>query len=356
MGLHPLRDAALYPTEHSLEQFWSSENRPQTATGVAMAGVWQVKGKWKCQIRKEGFPSQSKTFTRKADAIAWGREIEAHLHKGIVTRTTTNQTLTVREMLARYLREESVHKASHVNNKTRSRHLCDALGAFRVHTLTSLRVAQYKRDRLALVGPQTVTHELNLLHRAYVIATQEWGIVLPEGIPKTKRPPLPKGRDRRASEQEIAMILVATGSPELGAIVQLAVETAMRRGELLSIRWEYVDLGRRSVYLPKTKTDTPRTVPLSSKAVSLLQGLRPQENGPVFRMAPSSASQAFERAAQRAGIENLHFHDLRHEATSRLFERGLNVIEVARITGHKTLSMLDRYTHLDVQHLAQKLG
>ncbi len=321
-----------------------------------MAGIWQYRGKWKCQVRKEGFPSQSKTFESRTEAVAWGQEVESRMHKGIITRSTTKQTLTVREMLARYLREESPHKASPASDKARAKHVCGALGSFRVHTLTSPHIAQYKRDRLALVSPQSVTHELNLLHRAYVVAVEEWGIVLPEGIPRTKRPSLPRGRDRRVSQREIDLILLATGSEELGAIVQLAVETAMRRGELLGMRWEHVNLVRRTVYLPKTKTGTSRTVPLSSKAVTLLRDMRPKESGSVFSMAPSSASQAFKRSAKRAGIENLHFHDLRHEATSRLFERGLNVIEVARITGHKTLSMLDRYTHLDVQHLAQKLG
>jgi integrase len=321
-----------------------------------MAGIWQYRGKWKCQVRKEGFPSLSKTFTRKADAIAWGNEVEAQMHKGIITRTTTDQTLTVREMLARYLKEESIHKASHASDRGRSKPLCDALGAFRVHTLTSQRIAEYKRDRLLYVGPQTVIHELNLLHRAYVIAVQEWGIVLPEGIPRTKRPPLSRGRDRRVSEKEISMILLATGSAELGTIVRLAVETAMRRGELMAMRWEHVDLDRRTVYLPETKTDTPRTVPLSSKAMALLQSLRPGDSGPVFNMGKDAATRAFCRAVQRAGLHDLRFHDLRHEATSRLFERGLNVIEVARVTGHKTLSMLNRYTHLDVAHIAAKLG
>jgi len=320
-----------------------------------MATISQYRGKWKCQVRKEGLPSHSKTFSRKADAIVWGNEIEAQMHKGIITRTTTNQTLTVREMLARYLQEESIHKASHADDRGRSKPLYDALGAYRVHTLTPQRIAQYKRDRLIHVGPQTVVHELNLLHRTYVIAVQEWGIVLPEGIPKTKRPTLPKGRDRRVSEKEIGMILLATGSAELGTIVRLAVETAMRRGELFGMRWEHVDWERRSVYLPKTKTDTPRTVPLSTKAVVLLQNLHAKESGPVFSMAQDSATRAFCRAVQRAGLHNLRFHDLRHEATSRLFEKGLNVIEVARVTGHKTLSMLNRYTHLDVRHIAAKL-
>jgi integrase len=130
----------------------------------------------------------------------------------------------------------------------------------------------------------------------------------------------------------------------------------MRRSELLSIRWEHVDLHRRSIYLDKTKNGLSRTVPLSPRALQVLQSVQQATRGPVFTLAASSVSQAFQRAVERAGIDHVRFHDLRHEATSRLFERGLNVIEVARITGHVTLSMLDRYTHLDVQGLVQKLS
>jgi integrase len=321
-----------------------------------MATISQYRGKWKAQIRKEGYPPQTKTFARKADAVAWGVEIEAQMNRQAFAGSTTAQTMTVDEMLSRYLREESPSKASGRDDIGRAKPLLAALGKYRVHNLSSPRVSQYKTDRLRQVAAQTVTHELNLLHRAYVIASSEWGVILPNGIPKTKRPALPRGRDRRVSEKDVALILENTDSAELGTIVRLAIETAMRRSELLGIRWEDVNFERRSVYLSKTKTDVPRTVPLSTQAVLLLQGIGPKPGDRIFSISPNAATRAFCRAVQRAGIEDLRFHDLRHEATSRLFERGLNVIEVARITGHKTLAMLDRYTHLDVGHLVSKLG
>ncbi|HEU4777483.1 MAG TPA: site-specific integrase [Telluria sp.] len=201
-----------------------------------------------------------------------------------------------------------------------------------------------------------MTHELNLLHRAFVIASTEWGIVLPNGVPRTARPALPRSNGSRIRPNEIGLIVQASQSMELKHIVPLAVETAMRRSELLSIRWEDVDIERRSIFLNKTKNGLSRTVPLSSAALEVLAKLRQRSNGQVFTLAASSVSQAFQRAVERAGLDHVRFHDLRHEATSRLFERGLNVIEVARITGHVTLSMLDRYTHLDVQGLVHKLG
>lgn len=320
-----------------------------------MASIHKHGSNWRCQVRKEGYPAQSKTFNSKVKAVAWGNEVESQMSRQVFLGSTTAQTMTIGKMLERYLREESSKKASHKADISRSQHLYAALGEYRVHTLASIRLAQYKADRLVHVSAQSVVHELNLLHRAYAVAVNEWGIILPNGIPRTKRPSLPKGRDKRVTPQQLAAIIANTESHELGTVIRLAVETAMRRSELLGIQWENINLPRRSVYLPHTKTNTPRTVPLSSHALSLLQEIGPPGSGPVFSLAPDSVTQGFKRAAVRAGLGTLTFHDLRHEATSRLFEKGLHVIEVARITGHKTLAMLDRYTHLDVSQLIRKL-
>ncbi|GGE92574.1 tyrosine-type recombinase/integrase [Massilia psychrophila] len=321
-----------------------------------MATIGQYRGKWKCQVRKTGYPTQTQSFDLRAVAVAWGNEVEAKMNRGAFAGSTSKQSITVRAVLERYLAEESDKKAYSAADLSRAKPVLAALGAYHVHKLTHADLAEYKRNRLALRSPQTVTHELNLLHRAYVIASTEWGIVLPNGVPKTPRPTLPRGRGTRIRPNQIDLIMQATESEQLKLIVPLAVETAMRRSELLGIQWEHVDLDRRSIYLDKTKNGLSRTVPLSNRALQVLQGMQEATAGPVFTLAASSVTQAFQRAVERAGLDHMRFHDLRHEATSRLFERGLNVIEVARITGHVTLSMLDRYTHLDVQGLVQKLG
>jgi integrase len=139
--------------------------------------------------------------------------------------------------------------------------------------------------------------------------------------------------------------------------VALAIETGMRRGELLALQWSNVDLERRIAFLPITKNGESRGVPLSTRAVATLRGLPASSNGRVFgELTTDALKQSFKRAARRAGISGLRFHDLRHEATSRFFEKGLNVMEVASVTGHKTLQMLKRYTHLSVTDLATRLG
>ncbi len=127
----------------------------------------------------------------------------------------------------------------------------------------------------------------------------------------------------------------------------------MRRSEIRGLRWEHVDLVRRTAYLPVTKTE-PRTVPLSPRALEILRGLPRRIDGLVFPAC--DIAHQFAAACERAGIENLHFHDLRHEATSRLFERGLGIQEVAAITGHRTWQMLARYTHPKAEDIAAKLA
>jgi integrase len=131
----------------------------------------------------------------------------------------------------------------------------------------------------------------------------------------------------------------------------------MRRGELLSVEWVNVDLNKRTALLPITKNGESRGVLLSSRALSVLRSLPPSTTGRVFgELTADALKLSFRRAVARAGITGLRFHDLRHEATSRLFEKGLNVMKVASVTGHKTLQMLKRYTHLNAVDLAARLG
>lgn len=128
-----------------------------------------------------------------------------------------------------------------------------------------------------------------------------------------------------------------------------------RRGEIVGMLWSHIDLLKQTLYIPYTKTDITRTIPLSSNAVRILSNLPRRVDNKVFNLKPDSITQAFDRACKRAGIQDLRFHDLRHEATSRLFEIGLNVMEVASITGHRDLRMLNRYTHIKPELLAKKL-
>lgn len=321
-----------------------------------MATIVKVGDRFKCMIRKQGYPHRSRTFGSRADAIAWGREIESMMERGLyITPNKEVEIRTVADLLNKYLAEEAKRLASYKDYVRRCRTLKEVLGSFAVESLTHQDLSEYKRRRLLVRAPQTVLHELSILHHAYVVGVQDWGLTLPRGIPRTRRPALPPGRNRRISQKELSALLADIENPEIRTAIELAVETAMRRSELMELDWSRVDLERRTALLPHTKNGTARTVPLSTRAVELLEGLK-KDTGKVFSVSASTTSQAFKRACKRAGMADVRFHDLRHEATSRLFEKGLHVIEVGRITGHKTLSMLDRYTHLNVQHLVDKLA
>ena len=316
-------------------------------------------GQHHVQIRKRGYPTQTKTFPSWEAANAWATVIESEMIRGVFVSRTEAESTLIKDVLQRYAAEVLPTKRGEQSDKSRIKTLLEAFGDYRLAALTSTQVARFRDQRLKVVGPQSVIHEINLLNRVLKSATMDWGIALPGGLPtaQVRKPVKPRGRDRRVTETEIAKILEATESAELRTIVTLAVETGMRRNEQASLTWDEIDLIKQTAHLPKTKTDVPRTVPLSKAAVKALKDFGAKKGGRVFTLQAESMSQAFERACEphRANIIGLRFHDLRHEATSRLFEKGLNVMEVAAITGHKTLDMLKRYTHLRAEDLAKKL-
>lgn len=311
------------------------------------------------QIRKRGYPTQTKTFTSLVAAEEWATVIESEMVRGVFVSRNEAEATLIKDVLLRFEAEVLPTKRSEQSDKSRIKTLIEAFGDYRLASLTSSQVAQFRDRRLKVVGAQSVIHELNLLNRVLKTASMDWGIALPGGLPtaQVRKPLKPRGRDRRVPETEIEAILNATESQELRTIIKIAVETGMRRNELASLTWEHVDLKKQTAHLPKTKTDVPRTVPLSKAAVRTLKAFGIKKEGAVFDLRPESMSQAFERACEphRANITGVRFHDLRHEATSRMFEKGLNVMEVAAITGHKTLDMLKRYTHLRAEDLAKKL-
>jgi len=208
---------------------------------------------------------------------------------------------------------------------------------------------------LLTVSPATVKIELGIILRTIKLATSEWGYKLAD-TPKVEYPKINNARTRRLADGEIERVLNAITNKQIKAIVELAVETAMRRSEILNIKENDINWSLNTLRIPNTKTYNARTIPLSNKAVRLLRSLTKNIDGTYFSIKADSASQAFKRACDKTGVHNLRFHDLRHEATTRFFECGLNVMEVATITGHKDLKMLNRYTHLRAETIALKIN
>lgn len=197
----------------------------------------------------------------------------------------------------------------------------------------------------------------SLLSHLYRIAVKRWGLAVENPVSgKIEMPSNGKPRDRRLKGNE-AKLLLKHLSGEARSVFEFAIETAMRRGEILALEWKAINLRNRTATLSDTKNGEPRAVPLSSAAIRVLKGqTRGIGNTKVFGITPVRLRREWEAARVAAGIPDIRLHDMRHEGTSRLFEKGLNVMEAASVTGHKTLSMLKRYTHLNPTNIAKKLG
>jgi integrase len=317
---------------------------------------------WRVKIRRTGLPSQTRTFDNRTQAQQWARGVESEIDKGIVVDRRVAQRLSLAEILERYRREVTPTKRGAADENLRLKAMAQRpFARIRMSALTSSQLAAYRDERLKVVSGATVNREFSVLSHAIDTARREWDVYLPTNpCTLVRRPPQGRPRDRRLQGDEEKRLLAACRGARnkwLAHFVALAIETGMRRGELLGLLWDNVDLERRTAFLPVTKNGESRGVPLSSRAVEVLRALPPSTNGRAFgELTREALKQSFNRAARRAGIRGLRVHDLRHEATSRFFEKGLNVMEVASVTGHKTLQMLKRYTHLSVTDLATRLG
>jgi integrase len=221
-------------------------------------------------------------------------------------------------------------------------------------------VAQYRDSRLETVQAETVRRELSILRHVLEIARRDWGVPLStNAIAEVQKPPAGKARNRRLEARDFARLIDACGrarvSPLLAPIIRLAVETGMRRGEILNIRWSEIDAQHGTLHIPHAKNGYSRTIPLTTEAIRVIASI-PRTNDRLFPKSPNALRLAWERLKERAGVADLHFHDLRHEAITRLFERGLSLPEVALISGHRDPRMLFRYTHLRPEDVAKKLN
>ncbi|MBU4230797.1 MAG: tyrosine-type recombinase/integrase [Proteobacteria bacterium] len=319
---------------------------------------------WRVKICKKGFPSQTKTFSNKKNAEEWARMTVSEMERGLFISSSAAEQITVAEVLDRYEKEVFPRLADGgKRERFRLVLLKNQFGHLSLAALRSNHVAAYRDQRLREVSSQSVKHELGLLNRVLRSAQIDGGIHLPHGLPtaQIRMPKLPPGRYRRlqeGEEQRLIEAAIACKSKEIENIILFALETAARRGEIAAMRWEHVDLKMRTWVIPYVETKkSPRTVPLSPKAIEILKSLPPQIDGNVWGMEKDSITQAFGRVCLQAGIKGLRFHDLRHESTSRLFEKPeWGIMEVAGVTGHKTLTMLKRYTHLRAEDLAEKMG
>jgi integrase len=372
---------------------------------------------WFCRTRRKGIDI-ARSFDSKIDAEIWEKSVIREIDAGTFIRETWAsghgdvklqkvedklakdsppppvRDMTFRDALQRYAETVTIKKKGAIKEAEKISLLQRTTLATRpLNDLDSADFAAWRDDRLSKgSAAATVKQNLSIISHLFKIARREWGLKdLENPILDVAKPKVNNERSRRLSELEEKYLLDAIDNPGdgagkrankfIGPMVRFALETAMRDAEMLALDWRYVDLDNKVVILVDTKNEDKMVkVPLSPVARDILKSLQGEGNekktmGAVFVTTASARKQSWVRAINRAQrnykkacekdgtrpdtefLSDFHFHDLRHEATSRLFETGkLDMMEVASITRHKDLRMLKRYTHLKAENIANKLG
>lgn len=335
-------------------------------------GTWQVK------VRRKGWPSQSKTFRTRAQAETWARSIENEMDRGAFVSRAEAERTTLDDLADRFRKEFAPHHYRGDGWTHKLDRLLERLGEFSIAAITPEIVAAYRDERQQDSDPRykdpakaprvsgaTVKTELDLLAKMLNVAQKEFSIPLPLGNPvrNTRMPADSKARKRRLTDDEWVKLEEACKQSRntwLHPALLLAVETAMRQGELLGLKRTDVDKAKCTAWLQETKNGEPRAVPLTSRALEVIEGLPRSTTGLVIPVEKQALHSTFKTACRRAGIDDYRWHDLRHESLSRFAERGdLSLLELAAISGHKSagsLKMLQVYVQFHASKLAQKLG
>lgn len=323
-----------------------------------MASYRKTKTGWRVEICINRV-RDSATFDTKAEAREWADKREVEIKSG---RDAGSNERTVADIFNKYAREISIQKRGRKWEEVRLAKFCrDPLSAVRLDALTKYHIIDW-RDRQT-ISAGSIRREMSLINHAFELAVSEWGWLLYNPVKDVNRPPEPRARTRSPSQDEIDRIVLALGwwerckitdKKQRSAIALLfAIETAMRAGEICGLMPEYVNLKKRVAHLPMTKNGLARDVPLSKRAVELLRQLEPWGDT-VFQLKANVLDVEFRAARDACKIKDLHFHDSRREATSRLAEK-FNPFELARITGHEDLKMLMRYYQKSAEELAKKI-
>jgi integrase len=327
-----------------------------------MATIDQRGAFWRARVRIPGFKLKTRSFNTEAQARAWASRKEAELRAGKDTIPDSHLEMTLGEALERYLKEITPEKKGRVQEERRIRAWLrrTAIVEVKLSQLKPTHFTEFKKDRLQEgTAANTVRLDLALISNLYTIARKEWNLAyLQNPIADMRMPKRGKPRNRLLSPEERARLshsLSECRNPLVPLVVEFALESAARQGEILHLLQSDLDLHKRVALFRDTKNGTDRAVPLSQRTVEILTPLARRAGGRVFPITRNGLVAAFRRAVRRARIENFRFHDLRHCGTTSLFERGLEVMEVQKITGHKTLKILLDYTHLNPSHIVDRL-
>ena len=313
-----------------------------------MAHLYQDNGKWRCQIEKRGM-RKSRTFRTRAEAVAWGNRVEAEIEAG--AQGVVPQNLTFADLLDRYGREISPRKRGQRWELVRLQLIArDTLAQVKLRQLDTVHAADWRDRRLAEVSPSSVRREMNLLSNVCSVAVREWRLLRINPFHGVWKPKDARPRDRVLTDEELARLDLAARTPaerRVLAAARFAVETGMRAGEICGLLPEHV--AGRVATLPETKNGSSREVPLSSEAVRLWT-----EHGP-FGLSPAALDKHWRDIRDRAGLHDVHFHDTRHTAATRMATK-LDVLELCKAFGWRDPRMAMVYYRGDAERMAGKLG
>jgi integrase len=315
--------------------------------------------RWQARVQRKGQKDLAKSFINKPDAEKWARSIEIEIDRGTFINTDFAQKTLFKEILQKYLDDVAPNMRSADNQIIRVRKLMKhPIAEINMAHLSPKHIADYRDERLKMIKPNTVIRELAVLSSIINHARREWSLNIINPVTMIKKPSSSQGRDRILNDEELDRLFIQLEkvSPWYKPLVEFALETAMRRGELMSLLWLNINFEKSVAFLPLTKNGDSRYIPLSTKAIKILKTLPRDIEGRVFPLNKQTVSILFLRAARRAKLSDIHFHDLRHMAITRLASIFSNPMEIAVISGHKSLSMLKRYTHIKAEDLVRKLG
>ena len=314
-----------------------------------MASIRKRNGKWHAQVRRANCKSITKTFTLKKYAERWARDMEQKLDRQELR--IDHQEATLRDLVNRYLIEVVLLKRSNESEGiVLQSFLKEKFVDLSIYKINAEHFAKYRDRRLKTVKPATFVRQVGILQHLYNTAIKEWGFEFKNPVKSIRKPIIRNKRNRRLTDTECQQIVGGNYSHQLlRSIIELALETGMRRGELLRIQRDHIK--DQTLLIPYAKNGESRIIPLTKRARQILD-----HASLPFPVSANGLRLAWQRLRKRFSIKDLHFHDLRHEAISRFFEKGLSVAEVALISGHKDVRMLFRYTHLKAEDIVGKIN
>lgn len=320
-----------------------------------MATFRKRNNKWQARIQLASGPTQARTFLRLTEAKRWARQLETAYQHGLFR--TQPESITLNKAFQRYLKDVNAHKKRpKIEGYRIKAWMNSTLSEQFLEHIKTFHLASWRDEKIRQgFQPNTIRLHLAVMSHLYTIAKSDWGYEeLINPVTNLSRPKLPKVRETRITDQDITLIINNTTSPLLPSMIQLALFTGMRRSELVKLQWADVHWDKQYIHVKDTKNGEERFIPLIDKSAVVLKHIH-KINDRVFNITEHAVTVAFTRAIKRSQLTHMSFHTLRHEAITRFFEMGLTIPEVASISGHKSWSMLRRYTHLQSQTLINKL-